>query len=428
MDEVTARLTLAFVGEQEVHRNNSRALLEDFVDGWQKQHRKGEVKVILHDFRTDTLDDIEDWAATSGYEIVEESAGGIVTLLLDEVDARLILVGDPNDDDTLYAVAEEAAKYRIQIRSLINGLEKVVFDDDDFEDDLAGEGFHEVDVESGEGWADEDLTDEAAALLAAVPDVPDAPEADAPPDLDLLATLADDGTVEAQEEIKDIAAAVDIDVTPFETWVDAVAAIRGKTGEVPTTTVVSEEFFDGLNGSKEEYLRFAAQVPEPEENPTETGANVPTPSSTDAEPAPEEVVGEIPDTGTDDEAEECVEEAVMQKAYTREELEAKSFDEVKAIALDHGVPPGRGMTHKVFITKILQATGVETDPPKRKRKTKMFAIAEPAAGEATEAKPADSTHEGATITPINETTLTGKSLLALAVRLQEIVDELQSLI
>ena len=36
MSEETARLTLAFIGEQEVHRNNSRALLDDMVDGWQR--------------------------------------------------------------------------------------------------------------------------------------------------------------------------------------------------------------------------------------------------------------------------------------------------------------------------------------------------------------------------------------------------------
>ena len=45
------------------------------------------------------------------------------------------------------------------------------------------------------------------------------------PDPDLLASLADDGEVEAQEEIKTIAFGFGIDVAPFETWQDAVEAI-----------------------------------------------------------------------------------------------------------------------------------------------------------------------------------------------------------
>jgi hypothetical protein len=376
----TARLTLAFVGEQEVHRNNARALLDDFVDGWLKQHRKGEVKVILARADTDTMSDLDDWANTSGYDVSEEPPEGIVPALLEEPDARLILVGDPNEDDTLYDVTEEAAKYRIHTRSLINGLEKVVFDDDDFDDDLAGDGFHEVDVESGEGWVeDDDLTDEAAKLLAAVPDVEDAPDDDAPPDLDILATLADDGQVEAQEEIKDLAAALDIDVAPFETWVDAVEAIRSKQA--------AEFYEDPGNMVAGERVELVGTIlldppisvdddPTPGDIPTsETGVSAPTPSSTAVEDVPPGD-GDLTEELSTREADDFL--ATTGSLYTREQLEAKSFDEVKAIGLDYGIAPGRGMKHGVYVNKILLASGVETEPPKRKRnRKKLEAVAEP---------------------------------------------------
>lgn len=407
MAEETACLTLAFVGEQEVHRNNARALLDDFVDGWQKQHRRGEVDVILPDWDdpTDTMADIDDWASTSGYNVNHTGVRNLIAeYLLNASDARLILVGDPNDSDMLYDVTEEAAKYRIQTRSLINGLEKVVFDDDDFEDDLAGQdGFHEVDVESGEGWAVDDkdeLSDEAAALLSAVDDVPDAPADDAPPDLDLLAALADDGEIDAQQEINSIAAALELDVTSADTWVEAVVTIRGKTGEVPTTTVVSEEFYDSLDEVAEEAVVVIA------DGPVEL-------TWSDLDDLVEEVASR-------EEVEEAA--ATNNAVYTRAELEAKSFDEVKAIALDHGIPPGRGMKHKVFVNKILQATGVETEPPKQKRTRRKLEAVEPAAGEATEAKDSDNTH-GSNVIPISEV-VQGHSLKEIADSLRHYADVL----
>jgi hypothetical protein len=345
MAEETARLTLAFVGDQEVHRNNARALLEDFVEGWLKQHRKGEVRVVLPDWDdpTDTMSDLDDWASTAGYAVSHGLPEEIVAVLQIEPDARLILVGDPNDDDTLYDVLEEAAKYRIQTRSLINGLEKVVFDDDELDDDLAGkEGFHEVDVETGDGWAEEEpdeLSAEAQALLEAVDDVEDAPDDDAAPDLDMLAELADDGEIEAQHEIQSIASALDLDVSEAETWVDAVKAIRART--------------------------YDAAI-----HYEETGEDV-------LEPSVVIVAGDESVELVKEDLEELVEELASRETltptttYTREELEAKSFDEVKAIGVECGVVPGRGMQHRVYVNKILQATGVETEAPKKKRAKKQ---------------------------------------------------------
>jgi hypothetical protein len=344
MVEETARLTLAFVGDQEVHRNNARALLEDFVEGWLKQHRKGEVSIILPEWDnpTDTVSDLDDWASTAGYYVAYQSVHKIVTDLLEEPDARLILVGDPSDDDTLYDVLEEAAKHGIQTRSLINGLEKVVFDDEELDDDLAGkDGFHEVDVETGDGWAEDEpdeLSAEAQALLEAVDDVDDAPDDDAAPDLDMLAELADDGEIEAQHEIQSVASSLDLDVSEAETWADAVAAIRDEQ-----ITVASE------------VVEVLASV---EEDPVVV------------------VVADGPVELTKGDMEAFLEEIETRETltptttWTREQLEAKSFDEVKAIGVECGVVPGRGMQHRVYVNKILQATGVETEAPKKKRAKK----------------------------------------------------------
>ena len=308
MADETPKLTLGFVGNDEVHRNNSLALLRDLVGGFLKQHRKADVEIILVvGAPSATMADIEDWAATSGYGISTTTVGSMVTELLKEENARLILVGDPAEEERVYAVAEEAAKYKIQTRSLLNGLERVVFDDDLDEDEL-GEGFHEVDLDEPD--IDDDLLSEPDGITA--------------PDLDVLAVLADDGEVDAQEEIKGIAAALDIDVTPFETWTDAIAAIRG-VGE--DQTEVDPEY-----------------EPDPPDEGETVIADLPPVEIADA------------DGYFDPEAQPLAPVTV----YTREYLESLDFDKVKAIGLDHGIAQGRGMKKVVYINKILVLNGEET--------------------------------------------------------------------
>lgn len=346
MAEQTPKLTLGFVGPAEVHRTNALALLKDLVGGFMKQHRKAEVLVLLEALSepdapsTDTMSDIMDWAQTSGYEVYEVKATELVTELLKEDDARLILVGDPNEDDIVYAVAEEAAQNKIPTRSLINGLEKVVFDDE--EPDELGDGFHEVDLADPDAGIDfpedSDLDDDLAGTTTAEPD------------LDVLADLADGGEVEAQEEIKSIAAGLGIDATPFDTWTEAVAAIRGNGGTPDET-------------------------PKPEEDPDPT-PEAPSPDAEAAEPT----TSEQEDSAGASAPEEEPADDPRGKVYTREELEAKEFAEVKAIALEWGIAPGRGMKHSVFVNKILAASGVEeAAPSKPKSKTKKEAAPPPLA-------------------------------------------------
>lgn len=312
MEAVT--LTLAFVGNQEIHRNNSLALLRDLVGGFLKQHRKADVKIILpepgEDEPSDTLADIEDWASTSGYELTQESAGNMVTLLLMEDNTELILVGDPSEDYVVYAVAEEAAKFRIVTRSLLNGLEKVVFEDDLDENELA-EGFHEVDLDDSDDLDDDVLSE------------PDGLE----PDLDVLAVLADDGEVDAQTELMNIADALDIDAAAMDTWADVVAAVRGSAEDA---VEVDPDY-----------------VPDP---PDETvQAPLPEPEEEYFDPEKEENLTPI-------------------REYTREWLEAQTFEKVRDIGLECGIPKGRGMKHGVFVNKILVATGAETTADQAKRK------------------------------------------------------------
>lgn len=380
MPEETPILTLGFVGDAVVHRANSLALLKDLVVGFTKQHRKAEVLIVLPDTpSTETHDDIEDWASTSGYFTEFEPPQYMVTKLLKADDARLILIGDPNEDDAVYAVAEEAGKYKIQTRSLINGLEKVVFDDDDLDPSEILEGFHEVDLD---GDPDDDLAiddDLAADPLAA-------------PDLDVLADLADGGEVEAQEEIKEIAGKLDIDTTPFESWSDAVAAIRGtKTDDAEPDAV--DRVLDRLAEVEEK----EKVDPTPSSTPTsETGVSAPTPSSTTVEDVPPSAGEE-----TDDE----VADGVVGRVYSRGQLEGYDFPKVKAIALENGIPPGRGMKHGVLVNKILQAQGTEeTAPTKPKAKKEkptpppVAAVPEPP----TDIEEQAQQEAGATITPIRD--------------------------
>lgn len=394
MAEETPVLTLGFVGDDIVHRANSLALLKDLVLGFTKQHRKAEVAVILPDTKaTETHDDIEDWAGTAGYVIEFVSPGDIVTALLKADDARLILVGDPNEDDTVYAVAEEAGKYKLQTRSLINGLEKVVFDDDELDPDEISDGFHEVDLD---GDPDDDLAiddDLAADPLAA-------------PDLDVLADLADGGEVEAQEEIKQIAAALDIATEPFETWADAVTAIRGTKEDDSTPDEVDP-------------------TPTPTLTP-ETGASAPTPSSTPAEDV-QPTAGDVTEEPDPEEA-----DGVVGRVYTREQLEAKDFPAVKAIALENGIPPGRGMKHNVLVNKILQAQGTEDVAPvkaKVKKEKPLAVVPEPAKveeiAEQMEQGIESKREAAATITPIREEVKPVTAAL-LAGILRRIADELDA--
>ena len=73
--------------------------------GFMKQRRKATVRVILPEWDnpTDTMKDVDDWASTVGYEVSHNSAGSIVTSLIGQEDACLILVGDPGEDDVVYA-------------------------------------------------------------------------------------------------------------------------------------------------------------------------------------------------------------------------------------------------------------------------------------------------------------------------------------
>ena len=316
-------LTLGFVGNDELHRSNTLALLKDYVGAFLQQHRKAVIRILLPEMGdglpTDTMKDVDDWAGTAGYEIQHWSVGKLIEALLSFDNSRLILVGDPGEDDFVYAVAEEAAKHSVKTRSLINGLEKVVFEDDDFDVDEVADGFHDViddDDEVGLGGEAEQ------------------------PDLDLLATLADDGELDAQEEIKSVAAALGIDTAPFDTWADAVVAIRGDSPKDGLLLTHQEDPAD------DGY--YDVDV-DPHFEPDKTIA--------DPEVQPEEpVVAQEED------------DVMPDKIWTRDELEALTLDEIKAVGLEHGIASGRGMKHKVFVNKILQANGTETEAPKAAKK------------------------------------------------------------
>ena len=49
------------------------------------------------------------------------------------------------------------------------------------------------------------------------------------------------------------------------------------------------------------------------------------------------------------------------------------MEEIKEIALQHGIPSGRGMKQTVLVNKILQANGTETEAPKKAKVAKKKA-------------------------------------------------------
>lgn len=159
---------LGFLGDQNVHKANTRALLKDFIDAYKANHRKSKIVFLLaaEDPLTETMEDLADMAATSGFELgviahtdtyatdavreiltdasierqyrIEDPGvylGDSIVGILDfhrasGDDVALILLGDPEEDDETYTALRKAEDLKIQTRSLLNGLHEAIVDDD----------------------------------------------------------------------------------------------------------------------------------------------------------------------------------------------------------------------------------------------------------------------------------------------------------
>jgi hypothetical protein len=186
-------LTLGFVGEEAVHSANSRALLEDFIAAHKRMNPTAKIRFLFPaDGFSDTLEDLADFCLTSGYDlgmvgasqdskVVEymESASKVFgandgsryiaqRLLPHLPNPRLIILGDPAEDDHIYSIVELAVEGKVPVRSLLKGLDSVLIDEeeseteesvaaDDWDDDDAEEaGLHVVEDEDEELEDDED--------------------------------------------------------------------------------------------------------------------------------------------------------------------------------------------------------------------------------------------------------------------------------
>ena len=147
---------IAFVGAAEVHKANARALLDDLVHAWRRTNKKSKVYVAVPtDYFSETMFDLADWCVTGGHQLVlvghaysikdprwaqhlNDAEGNIFTIAdvkalptgLVSVaglwsDSRLILVGDPNDDDDAYSGLVAAQDKGLSVRSLLTGLDEV---------------------------------------------------------------------------------------------------------------------------------------------------------------------------------------------------------------------------------------------------------------------------------------------------------------
>lgn len=224
MADSTRTLAIGFFGATEVHSKNARALIEDLVAAWKRDNKNGKVSFVLPlDTFTNTIEDFADYAVTSGYRLglvghqadfdnpkvtpfihaLPDSAGtthivkdggsvanGIIGALAVSSDTRLILISDPNEDDEAYAAFEVAAGMGITVRSLLQGLDEIVMESDDEQenitvavapdefDDEALEDLDEDDVVEGDEFdeidkaidADVDEEDVAPAQMTIVED------------------------------------------------------------------------------------------------------------------------------------------------------------------------------------------------------------------------------------------------------------------
>ena len=276
-------LSIGFFGAQEVHRNNSRALIDDLVAAWKRDNKNGKVSFVFPvDTFTGTMEDLADHAVTSGHRLgfvghkadfenpklqpfLPEANGtvynvkdggsitnGIVGALAVASEARLILVSDPNEDDDAYAAFEVASGMGITVRSLLQGLDEIVMESDDEQenntvavapeefDDETLEDLDEDDVVEGDEFdqidqaidadVDEDEADEPVADVISIDsDVEDEVDDDEP-----VAVEASDDAPWTEERLQAMA---DTDRTAFYALAASHDILPGRG--IKTTTMIT---------------------------------------------------------------------------------------------------------------------------------------------------------------------------------------------
>lgn len=252
-------LTLGFVGDQVVHRDNAFALIDDLIQAHRRTNRNAKVRFVIGvDVFTDTLDELADYCLNSKYtlDLVGHEKGlqgrrvkkylefaESVTNVPEEVAtpvavvkrisqwtyARLILIADPSEDDYTYLALEVATGNNIPVRSLLHGMHAVFLqteeeeqpeqmpknvepdDDEEFEDEDEEEGDYEDEIDDEEGdevepdddeLEDED-EDEEEGTAEDEEEGDDEPEDEDEPDDDEEEDLEDEGDEPDEDDVEE---------------------------------------------------------------------------------------------------------------------------------------------------------------------------------------------------------------------------------
>lgn len=265
-------LVLGFYGEQDVHSANSRALLEDLISVHRKTYGKQSEIIFLipTEPATSTLTDLAEWCFSSGWvleligrhetfadeevqQLLEVTATkrevpssmsiarGLVKVLAQRPNPHLFLLSDANTDDDAHEALAAAHEFSVPVRSLLKGLEKVVYIEDE-EMEL------EEEVTDEEEWVDDEEETEAEDEELVESD-------------DEYEDSGEDEDEEPEEEAEEEEEAGDDDE---ESWVDAE---DDEDGEL----IDEEEEDEPEEGEYEEESEEVAEPPERKKSMGSTG-------------------------------------------------------------------------------------------------------------------------------------------------------------
>lgn len=161
MPDNAMSMAIGFLGEQDVHRDNAVALLDDLIDGHRRNNKNARIRFIVPvEPFTESMEDLADYCLNSGYvldlvghhdafenvrvqqymghaeyvtEVADKTsvANTIVNRLAPQLHNRLILLAEVTDkgdieNDLIYDAVVLAKSKNILVRSLVGGMEKVL--------------------------------------------------------------------------------------------------------------------------------------------------------------------------------------------------------------------------------------------------------------------------------------------------------------
>lgn len=419
MADAGMSLVLGFIGNEPVHRDNSRALLEDLINAYKRDNKSAKIRFVFPATPFgETMSDLADYCLTSGHQIsfvgkassfdskeiapfkaeasgnlyplndgISMAKGVVSALSVWAPSAYLILVADPDQDDSTYVALVTAAGMGITVRSLLNGLDQVLLEnpeeeqvkmklvdnDDVFEDvDEEEEPEDEVDYEAL-GVAADGGDEDAQVQLAE-----EAKAADIDPDAygtwaevaDLVAPVTGEEVEEDEEDDEDIEAALDeVDDPENDEAADEESEDEEDEEEEPGGAEDEDGFFDvDADGDEEEEVEPEDDDSEvEEEDEGEDVEDLDVSDESDEEDEPDEEENEEP-VATKKAAKKS---AAANKAAPRMteasliKMGERDKDAFYELAAQYGVHPGRGQKLPIMARKVVEAATGGTPAKKR---------------------------------------------------------------